>query len=248
MNKQTPEQMWDRQQMLPTDVDYSLWKKKRETLPDLSTLTPGCIFTVDVYKKAYDYASARFADIWGYNPSFIKGIQNHKCYIEDRIHPDDRVWMEDVQIMHSEFIYSLPQENRNDYSTIYQFRLLNPKQQYIYVTSRQQVLMKDKAGKAWIIMGIMDISPDQNPLQHTRFTIQNIKTGEIHSPLQSSGQQLTPREMEILSLVNQGLLSKEIAAILGISIHTVNNHRKRILLKLNAGNSMEAVNRVRGLY
>ena len=36
-------------------------------------------------------------------------------------------------------------------------------------------------------------------------------------------------------------LSKEIAYQLGVSIYTVNNHRKNILSKLDANNIMEAI-------
>ena len=52
---------------------------------------------------------------------------------------------------------------------------------------------------------------------------------------------LSPRERRVLELVRDGLLSKEISEQLAISVHTVNTHRQRILEKLNAGNSMEAV-------
>ena len=41
----------------------------------------------------------------------------------------------------------------------------------------------------------------------------------------------------------QDLLSKEIAYKLHLSIYTVNNHRKHILSKLQAGNAIEAINR-----
>jgi DNA-binding NarL/FixJ family response regulator len=43
---------------------------------------------------------------------------------------------------------------------------------------------------------------------------------------------LTTREREILSLIANGKTSKEIAQLLFISIHTVNNHRKNIRHKL----------------
>ena len=48
---------------------------------------------------------------------------------------------------------------------------------------------------------------------------------------------------EILLLIRQGFLSKEIAYKLNLSIYTVNNHRKNILAKLNADNVIEAINR-----
>jgi len=45
-------------------------------------------------------------------------------------------------------------------------------------------------------------------------------------------QPLTKRETEVLRLLTQGLLNKEIADKLGISLHTVISHRKNIISKL----------------
>lgn len=52
---------------------------------------------------------------------------------------------------------------------------------------------------------------------------------------------LTRREMEILKLICDGCSSKNICEKLFISINTVETHRKRILLKLNAKNSVGIV-------
>ncbi|MDR0368534.1 MAG: LuxR C-terminal-related transcriptional regulator, partial [Bacteroidales bacterium] len=52
---------------------------------------------------------------------------------------------------------------------------------------------------------------------------------------------LTKREIEILKLVKDGFLSKEISDKLSISLHTVNTHRQRVLEKLRVDNSIEAV-------
>ncbi len=120
--------------------------------------------------------------------------------------------------------------------------MLNARQQYVNVSSRQQVIETDRNGKAWIIMGVMDILPDQTPIERIKRTVVNRKTGEIFpSCTVPPGKQLSNREKEILRLIRQGLLSKEIACLLGISIYTVNNHRKNILSKLNANNVMEAI-------
>lgn len=51
---------------------------------------------------------------------------------------------------------------------------------------------------------------------------------------------LSDREKEVLQLIEQGKLSKEISDTLSISIHTVNRHRQNILSKLCASNSVEA--------
>ena len=52
---------------------------------------------------------------------------------------------------------------------------------------------------------------------------------------------LTPREREIMQLVSQGFSSKEIAAKLFISRHTVESHRKHILHKLSVRNAPQMV-------
>ena len=52
---------------------------------------------------------------------------------------------------------------------------------------------------------------------------------------------LTDRELEVLSLLAQGLPNKQIAAALGISEHTVKFHVSSIYGKLNATNRTEAI-------
>ena len=50
-------------------------------------------------------------------------------------------------------------------------------------------------------------------------------------------QQITPRELEILLLVGQGLTSKQIAERLGIRHKTVQAHRANLMVKLDSPNS-----------
>lgn len=52
---------------------------------------------------------------------------------------------------------------------------------------------------------------------------------------------LTPREQEILALLGQGFIYKEIAWDLGIGLGTVRTHIRRIYEKLHARNRTEAV-------
>ena len=52
---------------------------------------------------------------------------------------------------------------------------------------------------------------------------------------------LTQREREILVLISQGMLSKQIAHHLTISENTVSNHRKNMLLKTQTKSSAELI-------
>ena len=64
---------------------------------------------------------------------------------------------------------------------------------------------------------------------------------EKQSKLDSSDQILTPREIEVLRMIAEGLGNKEIASKLGISDHTVKFHISSSFAKLGASNRAEAV-------
>ena len=69
--------------------------------------------------------------------------------------------------------------------------------------------------------------------------------GEIEPTV--TGEPLTPRELEVLTLVSRGLDNSEIAHALYLSQHTVKNHVSTILAKLQVENRIQAaVRAVRG--
>lgn len=94
-----------------------------------------------------------------------------------------------------------------------------------------------------LVIGNIDISPDQEESETVDCTVLNLKNGAIFSPSLSLHvpNPLTKRETEILHLIQKGLLSKEIANKLCVSIHTVNIHRQNLLRKLGVQNSIEAI-------
>lgn len=235
--------MWAKQCLSATDIDYAVWERDKSMLHQLSKISRSCAFVVDVYKCNYTYASSNFVDLLGYDSHKIETLERQGDYLESRIHPDDRAQLATLQVTLAQFIYNLPLEQRNDYSNIYSFRMLNARQQYIRVTSRHQVLEQDRNGKAWLIIGNMDISPNQKDFETVDCAVLNLKNGEIFSPslLPLPSANLTNREIEILRLIQRGLLSKEIADKLCISIHTVNIHRQNLLRKLGVQNSIEAI-------
>ena len=226
-NNITREEMWAKQCLSATDIDYAVWERDKSILHQLSKICHNCTFVVDVYKCNYTYASSNFVDLLGYDSHKIETLEKQGDYLESRIHPDDRAQLAALQVTLSQFIYSLPLEQRNDYSNIY-----NAKQQYIRVTSRHQVLEQDRNGKAWLVIGNMDISPDQKHSETVDCTVLNLKNGEFFSP----SSLLMPSSLNL-----KGLLSKEIADKLCISIHTVNIHRQNLLRKLGVQNSIEAI-------
>ena len=57
----------------------------------------------------------------------------------------------------------------------------------------------------------------------------------------SSLEALTPRETEILHLIEQGLTNQQIASRLSLTVHTVKNHVHSLLGKIGVASRAEAV-------
>ncbi len=114
------------------------------------------------------------------------------------------------------------------------------------------VIMKDASGKEWHVLhrifyfragkairfGLCLYTP---ALSGTVSSIVHSPTGRM-LPINRAADTkiLSAREQQILSLIDEGLSSKEISAKLSISLHTVSRHRQNILSSLRASNSAQA--------
>jgi PAS domain S-box-containing protein len=63
----------------------------------------------------------------------------------------------------------------------------------------------------------------------------------VEEPHSHPGLQLTPRQAEVLALLERGRTTKQIAEELHLSIETVRNHIRRLLQTLGAHSRLEAV-------
>ena len=74
-----------------------------------------------------------------------------------------------------------------------------------------------------------------NPIATITMADGRVMTAELYP-------NMAPRTVaNFLHLIREGKASKQIAAILGISVNTVNRHRQNIIEKLSVGNSIEAI-------
>jgi len=68
-----------------------------------------------------------------------------------------------------------------------------------------------------------------------------LKPRSQHQHGRRAGPGTTPRELEIIRLLAEGKTNKEIAALLGIAVRTVETHRAKIMLKLGLHSVAELV-------
>lgn len=163
--------------------------------------------------------------------------------IYNRIHPEDLVDKRMLEYDFLKYIDTLHPDEKLNYKATCHFRIKDRNGRYIYVDNTTRIMHLSPYGKIWLILCCYNLSPYQEFISGITSRIINDATGEIIEIKLSVKRAniLTKREKEILNLIKEGKLSKQIASILGISVHTVNRHRQNILEKLSVGNSVEAI-------
>lgn len=69
----------------------------------------------------------------------------------------------------------------------------------------------------------------------------SVRRSGLHGPASAAAQSLTPREIEVLRMMAEGLGNKEIAWRLKLSEHTIKFHISSIFTKLDVSSRTEAV-------
>jgi DNA-binding CsgD family transcriptional regulator len=223
------------------DLDYSLVDKYALSLQTLAEISNSGIQVFDINKKQTVFFSTNFGKMLGYEPADYADLNWQ--FFDGKIHPEEKHRLALNGIASLKMFNAFSRDEKLNHKVIHEYRMLNVEGKYIRLVEQYQILELDKTGQVWLMMGIVDVSPNQEAESPVKCQILNYKTGHF-VPLdveQKPELDLTKRELEILKLVKQGLLSKEISDKLSISVHTVNTHRYRLLEKLGANNSFEAI-------
>lgn len=219
------------------EIDYSILEKRKNDWIKLSEVTHSIVLVFDCYTNKFVFVSDNIPKLYGLDSRrlFIHGHQ--------LIHPDDI----DYGLLVRKKIYSIlrsfSNEEKRNYKAIHEMRIRNMRGEYIRIIEQEQVLELDKSGNIWLMLSVIDVDASHES-EIIKSHLYNFKTGEqIFIDLSDTlDEPLTNRELEVLRFMKKGLLSKEIAEALKVSINTVNSHRQNILQKLKANNSIEAVN------
>jgi DNA-binding CsgD family transcriptional regulator len=98
--------------------------------------------------------------------------------------------------------------------------------------------LRDKRGRVTQVgCFVIELSPSRLHSPHPRTFAEEVAytSGPRLAGLDGRGTaQLSPREREVVRLVAMGKSNKEISSVLAISVRTVETHRARLMLKLNA--------------
>ena len=227
----------------PDELDYTVLERHIALLSQLARVSNSGITVFDMYRQKHVFTSYNFTELFGYDMEKIEKEDTE--YFTMQIHPDDVEALNRNGMATWKYLWGKTGHGEApDTKLINEYRI-RAGERYVRVIEQFQALELDAAGNVWLSLGVLDVSPNQAPLERVQSKLMNCRTGEMYvlPEFEEPGKTspLSQREKEILGLIRDGYLSKEISEQLRISVHTVNTHRQRILEKLNADNSLEAV-------
>lgn len=243
MTAKQEETYWCSQKINIDKLDYSILDKHVAFLESIKSVHSSAISIFDLAEMQHTYLSSTFEDMLGWDLEEAQKPGNE--YIDNRMHPDDLKHLNRVSSQFFELILKVKKEDRQNmkhYKLIMDYRTKGKDNSYVRVIEQHKLLEFDQDDNIWLSLSILDLSPDQDIQSICRYRLVNAKTGEMyHFPKESPAGNLSLREQEILQLLGKGLISKQIADQLFISVNTVNTHRQRIIEKLNVNNTAEAI-------
>ena len=126
-------------------------------------------------------------------------------------------------------------------------RRIDPAARVIVLTMFQgdeDIFRALKAGAATYLLKDTAFADLVHAVRQVHEGLQPAMSPEVKAQLarRAAGPVLTPREVEVLELIQRGLRNREIASRCGISEETVQTHVKSILQKLDAQDRTAAVN------
>lgn len=241
-----------------------LWREKRTSLMNipvsdgdyvsenefiyhaLDKLGMGVAFVYDVAQSRNIFVSDAAEALTGY-PKEEFMTPDSRSIFERTTDPQERHKI----LIHGQLVFftlaALPMEKKLSYKTsmIFRFRAKSGKWLWIHLQTAPRKL--DKFGNPIEMMGLAIPQPEGMQLHfHAVQTVQDEKGQLINlNPafrlLGTPTIKFTPQEMKVLRHISQGFTSREIADMLALSQHTVDEYRSRMLKKSNSTNSAELI-------
>jgi DNA-binding CsgD family transcriptional regulator len=199
-------------------------------------------FIMNHQTPSFELVSKEVEDVLGYQASefdmpFLSGI----------IHPDDHSWFLSFGICVVDFFSHLAVDKLMKYKVRYDIRVRKMNGSYSRMLYQGILLEHDERGGFLRTLSVLtDISylkqggvPELSLIgMDGEPSYYNVASNNIFI---ESREELTRREKQILKLLMEGKLSKEISCLLKISKQTVDTHRKNMIHKKKLNNTGELI-------
>jgi len=194
---------------------------------------------------SFKYISPQIETVLGYKPADISVEMMISI-----IHPDDKPYFLSFENKIMEFFAVLSPDRVFKYKPRYDYRFKKKDGQYIRILQQVVTIQSDENGSIVTTLGVhTDISHlKMEGIPVLSFigmegepSYENVGDKKM-TDLSLSYDHFSKREKEILLFMIEGKSSNEIGKLLFISKETVNTHRRNMLFKAQAKNSVELIN------
>ena len=207
-------------------------------------LLPGdsYFFVLNHHTLEFEMVSKSVKDIMGYELTEVS-----IPFLNGKIHPEDLSWFLTFGEIIIRFFSQLPLEKLMKYKVRYDIRLRKTNGDYLRILYQGILIEHDNKGN---FLRTLNVHSDISYLKHDgKPTLSMIGMDGEPSYInigpdnlfKESNDDLSKREKQILILLIDGRLSKEIGSFLHISKKTVDTHRKNMLHKKHLSNTSELV-------
>jgi DNA-binding CsgD family transcriptional regulator len=209
---------------------------------------PTVTFLFNHFSLGYDYFSSNADQIMGYSHvDFLKGGLKFAMSLVDSAHA--KIYSKHILPLMFKYqtLYALRGKSK-DIRFSYTFSIRRKDGVYIWALHHMNVVQTNKLGiPSHTHVCVSDISALKKDNFVDFIVSEKGENGifvPIFSTLYSENNEkisFTKRELDVLLWVSKGFTSRQIAEKLNLSVHTVNNHKKRMLEKNRGKNTAELV-------
>jgi len=193
---------------------------------------PSFYWILNVKEARLEMVSTEVQKVLGYNPDDFDFP-----LMFDLIHDEDKIHILNFEAAISNFFNEMHYRERFNYKLQYDYRIKHADGNYVRILNQMIVLSYDTTTQTILTFGInadithlkKDIKPVLSFVHlHDGPAYYNVDVKEV---FKVSKAFFSGREKEVLNLMLEGNVSKEISEKLNISKHTVDTHRKHLLEK-----------------
>lgn len=195
----------------------------------------------NIFQGEIEFASDEVKTVLGYEPEEISIL-----FLMDKIHPEDKNYFLKFEYKIAEFFKTIDHNKVKNYKAQYDIRFKAKNNEYVRILQQAVQIDYDETNyyrTLGIQTDISHIKKEGLPClsiiglegEPSYYNIQD------ESTFIKSYDLFTKREREILKYIVEGKNSKTIAKELNISLHTVNTHRKNLLIKANCKTPIDLV-------
>lgn len=213
-------------------------------LESVAGSAPVFFYIFNLSSEQLTYASPYAQQLFGSSPDLLlsNGIQP----LEDICYDDDLQSTIEARAKFRDSVSSMKPDQRKKIRCTISYRITRKCGRVIAVQEQLVIMETDSQGSPLLMLGtICEVPAMKSSFEFASFiSVLDQQKGWVRKLGDDDACMcnLSKRELEILKLLAKGKSSKIIAGELKISINTVNNHRKNMLLKASCNNIAELVN------